>query len=240
MFFEENGMHVYDVEVLSVNIGDTQIQNLLRHAQHEAVESSIEIARNERRLDSTRRQEELQRQELQARAETAEFQSKLETDKIALQLQVAMAKIAASIERSQQELEQQKHSDAVDAARTEAEIAREQARADSALEIFKAKEEVRLSALAAEAQATISQLQALQPGFAEALLALSNQETLVKVAEAMSVQQFVGGKNLPDVVAKVFAGTPLESLSELMMERAATQALPKSNGTRSRKKNADA
>jgi len=37
------------------------------------------------------------------------------------------------------------------------------------------------------------------------------------------VQQFVGGKDLPDVIRKVFAGTPLEKLSELMMERAATK-----------------
>lgn len=236
MLFEENGMRVYDVEVLQVSIGDDKIQNLLRHAQHEAVESSIEIARNERRLESTRRQEELAREELRARSETAEFQSKVETDRIALQLEVAMAKIKAAIERSEQELEQQKHTDAVDAARTEAEIAREQARADSALEIFKAKEAVRLESLAKEALATVQQLQAVQPGFSEALLALGNQETLVKVAEAMSVQQFIGGKDLPEVVQKVFAGTPLEKLSELMMERAATQAASKPNGTRSRKK----
>lgn len=243
MFFEENGMHVYDVEVLSVNIGDTQIQTLLRHAQHEAVESSIEIARNERRLDSTRRQEELQRQELEARNETSKFRSELETQTIAQQLEVAMAKIAATIERSQRELEKQKHVDAIEAARTEADISREQARADSALGIFKAKEEARIEALKQETAATVSKLKAVQPGFSEALLALGNQETLVKVAEAMSVQQFVGGKDLPDVIQKVFAGTPLEKLSEVMLERAATQALPspkKPNGSRSRKKTADA
>lgn len=242
MVFEENGMHVYDVEVLQVTIGDKQIQNLLQHAQHEAVESSIEIARNERRLDSTRRQEELQRQELKARNETSKFRTELETETIALQLQVAMAQIAATIERSQKELEKQEHTNAIEAARTDAEIARDQARADSALSIFKAKEEARIEALKQETAATVSKLKALQPGFSEALLALGNQDTLVKVAEAMSVQQFVGGKDLPDVIQKVFAGTPLEKLSELMLERAATQALPspKPNGSRSRKKTADA
>jgi len=238
MFFEENGMHVYDVEVLQVSIGDQQIHSLLRDAQHEAVESSIEIARNERRLDSTRRQETLQRQELEARSETTEFRTKLETKNISLQLEIAMAKIAAAIERSEHELAQQKQDDAIHAARTDAEIAREQSRAESALSIFKAKEDARIQALKEETAATVSKLQALQPGFSEALLALGNQETLVKVAEAMSVQQFVGGKDLPDVIQKVFAGTPLEKLSELMMERASFQALPKPNGTRSRKKSA--
>ncbi len=39
---------------------------------------------------------------------------------------------------------------------------------------------------------------AAQGGFSEALLALSNHEVLAKVAEAMSVQSFIGGKSLAD------------------------------------------
>jgi len=104
--------------------------------------------------------------------------------------------------------------------------------ADSALEIFTAKEEVRLNALRKEADATVLRLKAVSPGFSEALLALGNQETLVKVAEAMSVQQFLGGKDLPEVVGKVFAGTPLEGLTQLMLDRAAGTTMSKPNGTR--------
>jgi hypothetical protein len=60
----------------------------------------------------------------------------------------------------------------------------------------------------------VKRFEAAQPGFSEALLALSNHDTLVKVADAMSVQSFVGGKTLTEVIDKVFHGTPLQGLME--------------------------
>ena len=74
----------------------------------------------------------------------------------------------------------------------------------------------------------ISRFGAAQGGFSEALLALSNHEVLAKVAEAMSVQAFVGGKTLTDVIDKVFAGTPLAGVMDKVKARVATNghALP--------------
>ena len=223
MVFPENDMRVYDVEVLTVRIGDEKIQALLVGAQHEAVEVGIALARDERRLDATRRRESLLREELRAKAETVEHRAKISVEKIALEMDVALAQIKATIEKANRELEQQQARDIVAAAQVEAEIARTRAQADSTIETFRKRENVRLDALAKEAEAAVRQLAAVQPGFSEALLALGSQETLVKVADAMSVQSFLGGKDLPEVVAKVFAGTPLENIVALMVDRAATQ-----------------
>jgi hypothetical protein len=68
--------------------------------------------------------------------------------------------------------------------------------------------------MVAETEAMVARFTAAQPGFSEALLALSHEETVVKVAEALSVQNFLGGKNFTEVVQKVFAGTPLGPLME--------------------------
>ncbi len=84
--------------------------------------------------------------------------------------------------------------------------------------------------MAKEAKARIDQLKAVDSGFSEALLALNNQETLARVAEAMSVQQFVGGKDLVEVMQKAFAGTPLAGL---MTKVANGTALP--NGSSSKR-----
>jgi len=238
MTFTENGMRVYDVEVLMVKIGDEKIHKLLETAQHEAVQSGIELARGERKLESTKLSEELIRQELRAKAETTEFQSKLAVDQVSRELEIALAQIKSNIERTTQQLEVQKHQNAVEQERVVAEIERTRAKADSELELLKNKEAVRLDALAKEAEATVKQLTAVQPGFSEALLALGNQETLIKVAEAMSVQRFVGGKDLPEVIQRVFAGTPLEKLSSLMMDRATPgQSTKPTNGTPPTNKN---
>ena len=49
----------------------------------------------------------------------------------------------------------------------------------------------------------------------------AHAETLAKVAEAMSVQAFVGGKTVVDVIDKVFAGTPLAGLLDKVKHRSA-------------------
>lgn len=238
MAFAENAMRIYDVEVFVVQIGDETIQKLLSSAQHEAVRTSVELAQEHRRLEATKERENLARDTAQAQAETEEFRAKLEAEKIARTLQIAVTRIKSNteqalaqldsdIEKAKRDLDRQKEQDAVTGAATQADIARQRAFADSNLTIAKAKEELRLASLAAEAKATIDQLTAVQPGFSEALLALGNQDTLVKVADAMSVQAFLGGKTLPEVITKVFAGTPMEKLVETMQKR----ALPPTNGT---------
>jgi major vault protein len=224
MFFSENGMRVYDVEVLKVQIGDDEIQRLLTGAQHEAVQSGIELARDQRRLETILRREDIRRNELQAKADTVKYQSGLKIDQIALELGVALAAIKSQIETTAQKLEQQAAVDAITDSQSASENARVKAKADNSLAIYQDKETVRLEALAKETQATVEQLKAVGPGFSEALLALGNQETLQKVAEAMSVQNFVGGKDLVTVLQKVFSGTPLEKLSEVMVEKAAKAA----------------
>lgn len=219
MFFRENGMRVYDVEVLKVQIGDVEIQNLLVNAQHEAVETSISLAQDQRRLEATKKRELINREELQARADTQEYRSKLEIDAITLALKTGLAKIDSQVEQAKKSLEYQQEQDAIQAAAVEAKIKRERAQADNNLEIEKSRAELRLEELAKETAARVEQLKAMEPGFSEALLALSNQETLQKVAEAMSVQHFLGGKDLVEVVQKAFAGTPLENLMKRVQER---------------------
>jgi len=229
MVFEENGMRVYDVEVLKVQIGDQEIQDLLVSAQHEAVETSISLAQDQRRLEATKKRELINREELQARADTQEYRSKLEIDAIALALKTGLAKIDSQIEQVKKSAEHQQEQDVIQAAVVEAKIKRERAQADNNLEIEQARQALRMEELAKETAARVEQLKAVDAGFSEALLALGNQETLVKVADAMSVQNFLGGKDLAEVVQKIFAGTPLENLAKRVQER----AMPTGNGGRS-------
>lgn len=226
----ENGMRIYDVEVLTVNIGDEQIQHMLAQAQHESVRSSVELAQAQRRLEVQKQHEKIKRDEAEAKALTSEHNAKLGTDEIARRLTMALAELESGVERSKKDLDLQNEQDKVTQAAVEAEISRKRLAADAEISVIQSKEEIRLAALAAEAKITIDRLKAVDKGFSEALLALGNQDTLVKVAEAMSVQQFVGGKNLVEVIGKAFEGSPLASLAGMVQDRAAGsngKALPK-------------
>jgi hypothetical protein len=93
-----------------------------------------------------------------------------------------------------------------------AQLDREKLTAEQRLAILRDEQTIATDLLRAEVDAMVRRFEAAQSGFSEALLALSNHDTLVKVADAMSVQSFIGGKTFVEVVDKVFAGTPLEAL----------------------------
>jgi hypothetical protein len=99
------------------------------------------------------------------------------------------------------------------------ELERRRAAAALETETRAAHQELALSALRAEVEAAVARFGAAQGGFSEALLALGNAEVLAKVAEAMSVQSFIGGKSLADVIDRVFAGTPLSGVMDRVKAR---------------------
>lgn len=225
MRFPENGMHVTDVEILDVHIGDERIAGLLSQAQHEAVESNITLLRANRQLDMTKKREDIARQEAEAKTETHKKTAALEIELANARLGVVLAQVQASVE----ELKRKQEATAVRQALADiehgAELAREKSKALQGHDLHKLAQELRLEALRAEVEAVVQRFEAAQGGFSEALLALSNQETLRKIAEAMSVQQFVGGKSLTDVVDRVFAGTPLQGLLDQVKAKAAPNGL---------------
>ncbi len=212
MWFPEIGMRVTDVEVLGVDIEDPAIAALLGDAQHEAVEASINLLRATRGLELTARREAIARGEAEARADTGRRLAELEVAATGDRLRVGLAQLAAELEQAARQREAALARSAIVDAEHGAQLARDQARAQHEGAIARARQGLVLEALRAEVDAAVARFGAAQGGFSEALLALSNADTLAKVAEAMSVQAFVGGKTLTDVIDKVFAGTPLEGV----------------------------
>ncbi|MBX3156839.1 MAG: hypothetical protein KF773_12645 [Deltaproteobacteria bacterium] len=222
MRFTENGLRVTDVEVLEVGIDDEAISGLLGAAQHEAVQANIALLRARRGLEMTEKQEAISRGEAEARAETAKRFAELEVAALADRLRVALAAAKSELEQAEAQKTTAVARNAVADADHAAELARQRASAQAEHETRAAHQALVLAQLRAEVEAAVQRFSAAQGGFSEALLALSNHEVLAKVAEAMSVQAFVGGKTLTDVIDKVFAGTPLAGLMERVKARTAT------------------
>jgi major vault protein len=220
MLFPENGMHVTDVEVLGVEIGDPQVANLLSAAELETMQSHITLSRARRNLEVVREQEVIRQKDAEARSETTTRLAGLETSDVAARLSVVLATVAAEIKEQEERKAAVIARNAASDVGHHAELARRQATAEQVHRVEQQTQALRLEGLRAEVEAAVARFSAAQPGFSEALLALGSQEALVKIADAMSVQSFVGGKTLTDVVDRVFAGTPLESLAKRLAERA--------------------
>lgn len=214
MNFEENGMNVYDVEVLDVQIGDVQIQNLLATAEHETVQQNIELARARRQLEAQKSVEEISQARQLALAETERHAALLKEEKIQRTLALAVAEVRATLERETATLDVQKLTDHQRDLAQASELARTRNQNGLELAHETATQELELARLKAETDAHKERLAAVGPGFTEALLALGNQETLQKVAEATSVQRMLGGSDLVDVLGNLFKNTPLSAAWE--------------------------
>jgi len=221
MKFAENGMHVTDVEVLAVVIGDDRISALLNQAQHEAVESNITLLRAQRGLEVARKQEEIAQDTARAKTDTKKKIAELETEELAAKLRVVLSQIESEVKQHEERKRAVTAKNAALDADQASQLGRERAAAEVKQAIARAEQALRIEALQAEARTVIDRFQAAQGGFTEALLALQNSETLVKMAEAMSVQAFIGGKTLTDVIDKIFVGTPLEGILAKVKSRAA-------------------
>lgn len=212
MFFPENGMHVIDVEVLNVEIGDERIRQLLENAQHNVVKSNIDVSDAMRGLEVLKRKEAISRETFEETAATQMRKHALDVELATSSLAVALSELGTALRKNQErqlvEIEAQKILDI----NANAELERNRVNAEQHL-FFNAKEqEQRIAFLMAEAEAAVRRFSAVSGNFSEALLALSNNETLQKVAEAWSIQRAIGGESISDALQKVFAGSPLAPL----------------------------
>ncbi len=215
----ENGMRVTDVEILEVQIDSEEIAELLAEAQREAVAANVAVLRARRGLELTEQREAIARSEAEARAITSRRLSELEVESTADRLRLALAAVAAELEQAEAQQAAVAARNAVTDTEHAAELARQKNAGELQHALATAQQQLVLAGLKAEVDAAVQRFGAAQSGFSEALLALSNHETLAKVAEAMSVQSFIGGKTLTDVLDKVFAGTPLAGVMDKVFAR---------------------
>jgi hypothetical protein len=168
------------------------------------------------------KREAISRGEAEARAETTRRLSELEVAATSDRLRVAMSAIQAELDQAAAHKQAAVARNAIADVDHAAGLARQKQAAELTTAIETAHQALVLEALKAEVDSAVARFGAVQGGFSEALLALSNHEVLAKVAEAMSVQSFVGGKTLTDVIDKVFAGTPLAGLMDKVKARTLT------------------
>ena len=229
MHFPENGMTVYDVEVLDAKVVDEGIQQMLTGSSVTAVRTGIQLAESRRALEAHLEQETIKRKEAEASRETEGHAHELQLQRIAEQEAANKRALEASKAEEESRLEHQKAKELVAMEANDAALSRQRAKAELDQAVGKARVALTIEEIEAETAATVARMEALKEGLGEALLALGNQDTLVKVAEAMSVQQLLGGKNLPDVVGKVFEKTPLADLAAMIQDKAIGKLAPRTH-----------
>lgn len=209
MPFVENGMRVIDVEVLGVELTDPKIRELLDHAQHEVVRTNIDLSVVRRNLEVTKQKEEIAREDAEAKAETAMRVHRLAIEVAESELALILSRAANQIKDLTEQQNVVTEREKVASVSHQMKLDRARQESDQNHTFASRDQELRVLMLKAEVEAVVERFKVALPGFSEALLAMSNNETLVKVAEAWNIQRALGGENVSDALRRVFEGTPL-------------------------------
>jgi major vault protein len=210
--FPENGMRIYDVEVLDVKIGDEMIAEHLVEAQHSVVQSTLALAAEQRRLSYTRETEAINQQVAEVQSQTRQRSLSLKTDEVGQALRLRLAEIAAEMESRQQrqagELREQEAQGAIHAAA----LARSKQERELELALAGQALEQRLRELSAEVAAVSEKSRAVSPDLIAALQAFGDRALAEKMAESMAPLAILGGESVAAVLSRLLQGTPLARL----------------------------
>jgi major vault protein len=206
--FEENGMRIYDVEVLGVTLA-ADIEKLLIGSQREAMNHTLALATARRTLDFTKQNEQIKQATLEAQAETKERSIALQSEELAMNLELQLAQLAATQQtESQKQAAEKAKEDAATAlhgirlARLKAEIDQEAQQSDRTLAR-------KLEEIEAEVEAVVKRGKAITPDLIAALSTFGEREMAKSVAEAMAPLAILGGgkKSVAEILADMLKGS---------------------------------
>jgi major vault protein len=219
--FDENGMRIYDVEVLKVSL-DQDIQDLLVDQQRDVIRKTLEVARSRRNLEFTRESEAIKRSEAQEVATTKAQNHELRRKEIADIKVTKLAEVASSAEvdvkNHEARVAVQELIDAVDSA----ERARDRAREEQDIAMLSQRNDLSMAKMRAEAEAVKAKAEAISEKLIAALQSLGDAELVGKVTEAvgrMHMLEVVGGDSISETFAQIFAGTKLAERAKLLMPK---------------------
>jgi len=213
--FEENGMRVYDVEILDVAIGDNRIATLLTSAQHESVQSALQVAAAERGLKVTRRLQEISQQTAMAEAETQMRKLDLAKDQAAQELVLELARLTKEAGIRVKKLETETIALEKEGELAEGRRAINKADADQKLALSQAQQTIEIEKLRAEVQAVVDKANAFGPEVVVALQAFADKDLAARACESMSPLSILGGKSVVEIFKGVLGGTVLEGMMKV-------------------------
>jgi len=242
--FEENGMVIDHMDVLSVSIADGALADLFLGAQREAVKLELNDQQAARRLVSARHTDGVHAEENRLAREAARRQAETriveheQSHAVALRNQVLTSERRADdVSRTQDLLGRELEFELRAAKdRAEAEVAQRLKAAEAEAEALTKGyrvEEAHLVAVAAVeqqrvrtlAEADSLKLKAIQPELVAALHGAADSEVMKAAANNMNLVSLLGGRAPSEILGQIVRGTPLARTVEGMRSRGPAEAV---------------
>lgn len=209
--FNENGMIISDVEILSMSV-ETGIQRLIDQHQQTIVSRALDLTAAKNSADTEKQIIEMNCQKVELAESYAQYKAKMEAETEAQEYAIKVAEQEArdAEQKRQQEVlrDIQELKDAIFQAEqerkrqaNEAEVAHKQ----KLLELEAERERK-----AAESMKLV--MEAIGPDLAASMTEQGNRETLTAIAQAVSPYAIAGGKSVSEAVSEMLRGTTLEEV----------------------------
>jgi len=218
---DENGMKVYDLEVLEVEIMDDEISNLLETSQHDAVNLTLQLEKAKLELESTKQNERITREIYELKAQTENLNQGLMVGKAKAKMEAQLAQLNIDIELDV------KKSEARDALtelsneteRKKLELKKEQD--EQLIAVANEKLSMAIKEMNADAAAVAAKAEAISPQLMAVLESVADKKLVGELAQNFNVLKILGGKSedsIVDMATKLFGGTGLgEALKNIQL-----------------------
>jgi major vault protein len=209
--FEENGMKIMDVEVLSVKVEERIAEMLERH-QEEMVSKTLELSDAEARMAVVTKLAEVEKTE--AALSNANKLYKLELMKKEQEEKIAVEEAIKSKERAATAAAKQAESDlqAVLNAIQNEQLARDKAKQDATIAYEKQLAAIEEAKQKSYAETVKSIMESVSPDLIAALSTKANAELLTTATKSMSPYAIANGESVAETVDKLLRGTTLEGI----------------------------
>jgi major vault protein len=206
--FAENGMRVYDVEVLNVSIEERNVAELLVGAQKDALRGAIELSTAQQAADRTSKLEHLKRLGIDERQKTAGKEAEFAKAQIGRVLGQRLAQADADLKVATEEKKV-----------TDVELAADREAQEQEIELARKNAAQELERLAKETEEYVKRIGAVSGEMITALQMFGDKLFVEKIVEAVGPVALATGVTTADIFSQVFKGTPFEGMMKALADR---------------------
>lgn len=210
-FFLENGMYVYDTEVLGISVEDS-ISRLLTTHQYEMVRQGLELSDAEKRISVSEKLAEAEQKEQELNSQKLLNSLALEEIENTKRLAIRANMVEKESEITKASKQAQKDLDVIITAIEDAKLAREKKAFEQELAQKQALADVEKSKQEAYASMVASIMGSIQPDLVAAMSAQNETELMKSIGENISPYALAEGKSVDEFISTLFRGTTLESV----------------------------
>lgn len=211
--FEENGMRIYDVEVLENKMQNPDVEKMLVNAQRDVIQNTLVLASERRKLDYVKESEELKRQEAMTRAETQRSNFELQAETAKRKLELDLTVIEANAKTQSEQIAKELEAAQARGEITKLQLEQNKAAREQDLSFDAQAQQLKLREIEAQVQAVVEKSKAISPDLVAALSAFGERAMVEKVAEAMAPLGILSGgkKSVVEILQELLKGTALSN-----------------------------